>query len=72
MERTETLIEFILKDWCRRVIAELDAKGIAPAPWQIRQALGWVNTVLLKMSGEEVGGGEDAPPRVGGRGLPWG
>lgn len=49
-----TLIEFILRDWCKRVIEELDAKKIAPAPWNIRQALGWANAQLLKLAGESV------------------
>jgi hypothetical protein len=53
-----TLIEFILRDWCQRVIADLDKKGIAPAPWQVRQAIGWVNGQLLKLSGEVAGGEE--------------
>lgn len=51
----KTLLEFILADWCQRVIAELDSKGVAPAPWNIRQALGWANTMLLKLSGEPTG-----------------
>lgn len=50
-----TLIEFVLRDWCARVIADLDSRGIAPAPWNVRQAIGWCNGQLLKLAGESAG-----------------
>jgi hypothetical protein len=53
-----TLIEFILRYWVVRVINDLDDKGIAPAPWHMRQAIAWCNEQLLKLHGETAWGEE--------------
>ena len=51
----------ILRDWSDRVLADCAKKKLAPLPWQTRQALGWCNTMLLRMAGEWPPDESDGP-----------
>lgn len=53
MNANKSLLIFILRDWCHRVIDELTRNGIAPAPWQVAQTISECAKLIGQLEGEQ-------------------
>lgn len=56
---SKELLSFVLLDWVRRVIADVERSGTAPIPWTLRQTMAEVFEVVRKCDGPGDGPSED-------------